>query len=99
MVVTLAARPRTALLFASVLSALVVAVVAVLDHRHTRALLEPTFESAWYCANRGTRCDEPQPGPIHERWEIREYTYKAAFGLSALTFAGAMVGVVRSRSR
>jgi hypothetical protein len=95
----LAARPRTALLSACALTALVVSVVAHLDHRHTQQRHEATQVAGWYCKYRGTRCDEPQPGPIHARWEVREYTYKVTFGLASLAFVVAAAAAARARVR
>jgi hypothetical protein len=82
---------------AAAVAAVAIAVVAVADHRHTRTRLDHADIASWFCTQRGTRCAESKPGPIHDRWEIREYGYKAAEGILALSFLSGGFRLVRLR--
>lgn len=82
---------------AALASAAVVALVAVADHRHTGRVIHRADVAAWFCENRGSRCDEPKAGPIHFRWEVREYTYKATEGVLAALVVGSTM--LRRRRR
>jgi hypothetical protein len=83
---------------ACALLALVVAVVAVADHRHKNAVTSRYDVNGWYCEYRGERCNLPQPGPIEDRWNQREVAYKGVFGLSLAGAAAAAAFGVRRRS-
>ncbi len=90
-------RSHLAVALAAAISVIAIALVAVVDHRHTRDQISRANIPGWFCKNRGSRCDEPQPGRIHDRWERRELTYKVGEGVFALAFIVAVVRLARNR--
>ena len=70
------------------LAAVLVGVVAVLDHRHKRDVEFAAQEDAWFCAHgRPSACREFDEVAYEERWEQRERAYRVTFfalGASAL---------------
>ena len=77
---------RLALVVAA--AAIVVALVAVIDHRHKREVEFAAQEDAWFCKHgRPSACHDFDEASYEERWEQRELGYRitfAALGLSAL---------------
>jgi hypothetical protein len=86
-------------LLAAPLCGAAVAVVAVIDHRHTRDRLARAYPAAYACAFENLRCDETMPGEIHKWWERREYAYEAVEGTLALVFAFSAFRLFRLRWR
>jgi hypothetical protein len=80
-------------------AAVVVALVAVLDHRHERGRLAAIDVATWFCQHQNTHCDHADRTAIHNAWERREYGYKGAEVLLAVVFAGATFQFVRARRR
>ena len=87
------------LALAAGLVALLVAGVAVLDHRHKREVEFAAQEDAWFCAHgRPSACREFDEVAYEARWERRELGYRIGFfvlGASALGLAA--VGLERRR--
>jgi len=77
---------RLALVLAA--AALLVALVAVIDHRHKREVEFAAQEDAWFCKHgRPSACHDFDEAAYEERWEQRELGYRITFamlGLSAL---------------
>ena len=73
------------------LTAALVALVAVVDHRHKRAVEFAAQEDAYFCAHgRPSACREFDAVGYEERWERRELGYRVSFfalGASALGLA------------
>ncbi len=88
-----------ALCLALTLAAIVVAIVAVADHRHSRAQSNRAQLAEWYCDHKGTRCGGPDSERMHSDWEKRELVYKVTEGLLAAAFTLGAVGIMRSRRR
>ena len=84
-------------MFASAIVAAVVGLVAVADHHRTRDRLDRADVFSWYCDHRKIFCAREKPEPIHQGWVTREYAYKAAEALLALTFVVAGFRLLRSR--
>jgi len=60
--------------------ALIVAVVAVFDHRHKRSVEFAAQEAAWFCAHgRPSSCTDFDEVAYERRWENRELVYRVAF--------------------
>jgi hypothetical protein len=91
------ARSHLAVALAAAISVIAIAVAAVVDHRHTRDEISRANIPGWFCKTRGSRCDEPQPGRIHDRWERRELAYKVGVGVFALAFVVPVVRLARRR--
>ena len=65
---------------AAVLTALVVALVATIDHRHKRDVEFSAQEAAWFCAHgRPSSCRDFDAVAYEARWENRERAYRIAF--------------------
>ena len=64
-------------------AAIVVAIVAVTDHRRSRAGSNRAQLAEWYCDHKGTRCGGPSSERMHEAWENRELGYKVTEGVLA----------------
>lgn len=80
------------------LTALVVAFVAVLDHRHKRSVEFAAQEDAWFCAHgRPEACTDFDEAAYEERWEQRELGYRIAF--FSLGAGAAGLGVLWLRRR
>ena len=73
-------------------TALVVALVATIDHRHKRDVEFSAQEAAWFCAHgRPSSCRDFDAVAYEERWEDRERAYRIAFftlGASAVGLFG-----------
>ena len=73
------------------LVAVLVAVVAAVDHRHKREVEFAAQEDAWFCAHgRPSACREFDAVSYEEHWERREFGYRISFfalGVSALGLA------------
>jgi len=81
------------------LAAVLLTVVATVDHRHKREVEFAAQEDAWFCAHgRPSACRDFDEVAYEERWERRELTYRVGFfalGVSALGLAA--VGLRRRR--
>ncbi len=81
------------------LAALLVGLVAVVDHRHKREVEFAAQEDAWFCAHgRPSACREFDEIAYEERWERRELAYRVSFfalGASALGLTA--IGLRRRR--
>jgi len=73
---------------AAAVAAVLVGVVAVVDHRHKREVEFAAQEDAWFCAHgRPSACGDFDGVAYEERWERRELAYRVTFfalGASAL---------------
>jgi hypothetical protein len=87
------------LALAAGLAALLVGLVAVVDHRHKREVEFAAQEDAWFCAHgRPSACREFDEAAYEERWERRELVYRVSFfalGGSALGLTA--IGLRRRR--
>jgi hypothetical protein len=83
----------TRLALAVTAAALLVALAAVIDHRHKREVEFAAQEDAWFCKHgRPSACRDFDEAAYEERWEQRELGYRitfAALGLSALGLGSA----------
>jgi hypothetical protein len=81
------------------LAALLVGLVAVLDHRHKRSVEFAAQEDAWFCARgRPSACREFDEVAYEKRWERRELAYRITFfGLGASALGLAAIGLRRRR--
>jgi hypothetical protein len=60
--------------------ALVVALVATIDHRHKRHVEFSAQEAAWFCAHgKRSSCRDFDEVAYERRWEDRERVYRIAF--------------------
>ena len=75
---------------AAALTAVLVASVATIDHRHKRHVEFAQQESAWFCAHgRPSSCTDFDEAAYEVRWENRELGYRIAFfTLGAFALAG-----------
>ena len=86
------------LTLAAVLAALLVVLVAVLDHRHKRSVEFAAQEDAWFCAHgRPEACTDFDEAAYEERWEQRELGYRVTFFTVGAGAAG--LGVLWLRRR
>ena len=78
---------------------LLLAVAAVVDHRHKREVEFAAQEDAWFCAHgRPSACTDFDEVAYEARWERREQAYRVTFfalGASALGLTA--VGLRRRR--
>jgi hypothetical protein len=89
----------TRLALAAVFAAVVVAVVATIDHRHKRHVEFAAQEAAWFCAHgRPSSCTAFDEGAYEERWENRELGYRVAFFSLGAIALGSFATAVRRRS-
>ena len=59
---------------------MLVALVAVLDHRHKREVEFAAQEDAWFCAHgRPAACSDFDEAAYERRWERRELGYRVTF--------------------
>jgi hypothetical protein len=81
------------------LAALLVGLVAVLDHRHKRSVEFAAQEDAWFCAHgRPSACREFDEVAYEKRWERRELAYRVTFfGLGASALGLTAIGLRRRR--
>ena len=76
---------------AAAFTALVVALVATIDHRHKRDVEFSAQEAAWFCAHgKPSSCRGFDEVAYEERWEDRESTYRIAF----FTLSAFAIGLV-----
>lgn len=74
---------------AAVMTALVLALVATVDHRHKRDVEFAAQEAAWFCAHgRPASCSDFDAVAYEERWENRERAYRIAFFALGISAAG-----------
>lgn len=72
------------------LVALIVAAVAVADHRHKRDVEFAAQKAAWFCAHgQPSSCDDFDESAYEQRWEDRELAYRVAF----FTLSAAALGL------
>ena len=84
---------------AAAVTALVVALVATIDHRHKRDVEFSAQEAAWFCAHgRPSSCRDFDAVAYEERWEDRERAYRIAF-LMLGSFALGLFGTAVWRRR
>ena len=81
------------------MAAIVVAIVAAADHRHSRAQSNRAQLAEWYCDHKGTRCGGASSVRMHAAWENRELGYKVTEGVLAAALALGVVRMVLSRRR
>jgi hypothetical protein len=75
------------------LAALLVAVVATLDHRHKQDVSFAAQEDAWFCSHgRPSACRDFDHAAHEERWERRELGYR--IGFVVLVAAGLTFGLL-----
>jgi hypothetical protein len=91
------ARPNLVHGITAVLVALIIAALAVTDHRRVGRRSHRADVAGWFCERKGTHCDELQPAALESRWEIRERSYEGAFGVALVVGASAAVSAVRRR--
>jgi hypothetical protein len=79
--------------------ALLVGLVAVVDHRHKRSVEFAAQEDAWFCAHgRPSACREFDAVRYEARWERRELGYRISFiALAASALALGAIGLRRRR--
>lgn len=82
--------------FASLALAVMLGVVAMVDHRQKTVRMNRAEAAEWYCTHVRTRCGGPSSDGIERRWNRREIGYEAAF---ALLGAFGAASVVASRRR
>jgi hypothetical protein len=70
------------------LAAVVVAFVAIADHRHKREVEFAAQRAAWFCAHgQSSSCGDFDEVAYEQRWEGREVAYRVTFfALSASAF-------------
>jgi hypothetical protein len=90
-------RPNLVRGAAALFVALLVATLAVVDHRHVGRRSHGAAVAGWYCEMKGTHCDELQPGTLESRWEVRERSYEALFGVALVVAVGAGTSALRRR--
>jgi hypothetical protein len=83
------------LAIAGLAAAVIVAGLAIADHRRVRHRSHRADVAGWFCEHKGTRCDELQPGTLESRWEIRERGYEALFGVALVLASSAAFSAVR----
>ncbi|MDX6401499.1 MAG: hypothetical protein QOF27_2105 [Gaiellaceae bacterium] len=79
------------------LAIVALASAAVVDHTLKVRRMNDASVAAWYCAHRGTRCDEDKPDEIEDRWQQRERAYTIAIGVFVV--AGGVAIANRRRIR
>ena len=88
------------LALACALTALAVAPVAVLDHRHKLGVENAASIETWFCTHgRPERCRDFDVSAYERRWERREVVYESGFvvlGASALALGA--VAALRART-
>lgn len=79
-------------------AAVIVAFVAVVDHRHKQDVELAAQEDAWFCAHgRPSSCRDFDQAAYEERWERRELLYRGTFVV--LIAGGLAFGLVGSWQR
>src|SRR3954447_13159733 len=61
-----------------VAAAILVGVVAVIDHRNKQARMNRAELAEWYCGHGGTRCGGPSSERIEAHWNERQWAYEIA---------------------
>ena len=88
------------LALACALTALAVAAIAALDHRHKLGVENEASIEEWFCAHgRPERCRDFDVRAYEQRWERRELVYETGFvvlGAGALVLGGG--AAIRSRT-
>jgi hypothetical protein len=80
-------------------AALLVALVAVLDHGHKREVEFAAQEDAWFCKHgRPSACRDFDEASYERRWERRELGYRIAFATLGLSALGLGTVTLRRRS-
>jgi hypothetical protein len=69
--------------FACLLLAVVIAAIAVADHRNKQSRADHAQLEAWYCVHEGTRCGGPSAEGIERHWNERQIAYEAAVAILA----------------
>jgi hypothetical protein len=88
----------THLALAAGAAAVLVALVATVDHRHKSRVEFAAQEDAWYCAHgRPAACRDFDEAAYERRWEKRELGYRTAFFVFGATSLGLGVLVLRRR--
>jgi hypothetical protein len=83
----------------SALALVVIAVVAVIDHRAKQHAVSRASVASWFCTHRGLRCGEETPQRIGERWHRRERIYQVSVALVLVIGGSAvLIPMVRRRS-
>jgi hypothetical protein len=75
----------------------ILAAVAIVDHRQTRAISARASSDSWWCAHKAVRCMGFDAAAFHGRWERRELAYE--LGGAALASAVVLIGARRLRLR
>ena len=89
---------RLALAFG--VAALVVGIVAEIDHDRKGDRLNAAQEAAWFCKHgRASACSDFDQVAYEERWERRELRYKVGFGALAAGAITLALGATRRRRR
>jgi hypothetical protein len=89
----------TRLALAVTAAALLVALAAVIDHRHKREVEFAAQEDAWFCKHgRPAACRDFDEVAYEERWEQRELGYRITFAALGLSALGLGTGALRRRS-
>jgi hypothetical protein len=80
------------------LAALLVALIATVDHRHKGRVENAAQEDAWYCAHgRSSECREFDEVAYEERWERRELVYRVSFFALGASAVGLTAIALRRR--
>lgn len=88
----------TRLALAAGVAALLVALVATIDHRHKRSVEFAAQEDTWFCRHgRPAACHDFDETAYERRWERRELGYRTAFFGLGVTSIGLGVLVARRR--
>ena len=84
---------------AAAVAALLLGVVAVVDHRHKREVEFAAQEDAWFCAHgRPSACTDFDEVAYEARWERKESAYRVTFfALGATALGLTVVGLRRRR--
>lgn len=80
------------------LTAVLVALVAVADHRHKVSVEHAAQEDAWFCAHgRPSACRDFDEPAYEQRWENREFAYRVTFFAVGAAALGLGLIVLRRR--
>jgi hypothetical protein len=59
-------------------AALLIGVVAIVDHRNKQARIDRAEVGEWYCKHDGTHCGGPSSERMEARWNTRQWGYEIA---------------------
>jgi hypothetical protein len=59
-------------------AALLIGIVAIVDHRNKQARINRADVGEWYCRHDGTRCGGPSSERIEAHWNERQWGYEIA---------------------